>query len=331
MIDKYKAFLSEFKNTISLTEFTIWFADLVFHKFEDGVLYLSTSDFFKQKTITEKYLISLRSIAPLYFRDVKDVSVFCEKNIDKKDIEKTGIVSENIPKDTPNEPSNPSVTKLPTDVKSDINNHSIAVDKGQSKTSNANLIHFGNDLDNFVITVENEYAHRVAKRIIDNPGVYTPLYFYGQVGVGKTHLLQGIGSALQKNYPFFNIQYITNPREFSAEFSCIAHNQEAVTYFRNKYATVDLLLIDDVQFFADKTKTCIELFSIFNHIKSLKKQMVFCSDRTPSELQGIDVRLKSRFSQSVIIEMEPPQFEGRKKNHLLLCYSVFFIVDGRGY
>lgn len=162
--------------------------------------------------------------------------------------------------------------------------------------------------DTFVVGKHNRMAHAAAEAISDNPGSsFNPLFVYGGVGLGKTHLLHAIGNrAIQKG---FNILYCTS-EQFTNELILAIRNQ-STEYFRNKYRQVDILLIDDIQFISGKESTQEEFFHTFNHLHASGKQVILSSDRPPKALPTLEERLRSRFEGGLQTDISKPDFETR--------------------
>ncbi len=167
--------------------------------------------------------------------------------------------------------------------------------------------------DNFVVGKSNEYAEAVARAVAENPGTkYNPVFLWGGVGLGKTHLMHAIGNSLQRNYPEKKIMYVTCD-QFVNEFIESLHdttNANAMKNFRNKYRKLDVLMMDDVQFLANKEGTQEEMFHTFNELYLANKQIILSSDRPPKEIK-IEERLKTRFATGVIADIQPPDLETR--------------------
>jgi len=164
--------------------------------------------------------------------------------------------------------------------------------------------------DNFVVGPFNELAHAAAWAVSKNPGtIYNPLFIYGKVGLGKTHLLQAIGNQVVENLPNKKTRYIPSERFTSEVVSAIRnHNIESL---KRKYRGVDVLILDDVQFLAGKEKTQEEFFHIFNHLYEGNKQIVLSSDRPPKEIPALTERLRSRFEGGMIADISYPDYETR--------------------
>lgn len=167
--------------------------------------------------------------------------------------------------------------------------------------------------ENFVVGKSNEYAEAVARAVADNPGTkYNPVFIWGGVGLGKTHLMHAIGNRLQRNFPDKKIMYITCD-QFTNEFIESLHDNtksDAKKNFREKYRKLDVLMMDDVQFLAGKEGTQEEIFHTFNDLYLADKQIILSSDRPPKEI-NIEERLRTRFAMGVIADIQPPNLETR--------------------
>lgn len=164
--------------------------------------------------------------------------------------------------------------------------------------------------NNFIVAENNELARAACMAVADNlGGIYNPLFIYGGVGLGKTHLLQSIGNAVIKKHPEKRIKYITSER-FTNELVNSIKNQK-IDQFKDYYEQMDLLIIDDIQFLAGREKTQNEFFQIFNALYQINKQIVISSDRPPKAIATLEERLRSRFEGGMITDISRPSLETR--------------------
>lgn len=162
--------------------------------------------------------------------------------------------------------------------------------------------------DTFVSGKSNHFAHAAALQVADNPGSgYNPLFIYGGVGLGKTHLMHSIGNTVLQKNPRARVAYVHSERFVSDMVKAIQH--EKMEQFKLYYRSLDALLIDDIQFFANKERSQEEFFHTFNALLEDKQLIVLTSDRYPKELQGLEERLKSRFGWGLAVGIEPPELE----------------------
>ena len=168
--------------------------------------------------------------------------------------------------------------------------------------------------DNFIVGKSNEFAAAASKAVAQNPGTkYNPLFIYGGVGLGKTHLLNAIGNHIRKTNPKLRCMNISCERFTNELIEALRGNKhtDEMKEFRKRYRSVDVLMIDDIQFMANKSETQQELFHTFNSLYNQNKQIIFTSDRPPKELNGIEQRLISRFEQGLLADIAPPEYETR--------------------
>lgn len=162
--------------------------------------------------------------------------------------------------------------------------------------------------DAFVEGPSNRFAYAACKAVAQSPSkAYNPLYVYGGVGLGKTHLMQSIGHFIRENFPNLRVSYLSAERFMNEMISAIGN--KSTPDFRSRYRMVDVLLLDDVQFLANKTGTQEELFHTFNALHEARKQIVISSDCPPRDLQSIEERLRSRFEWGLIADIQPPELE----------------------
>ena len=162
--------------------------------------------------------------------------------------------------------------------------------------------------EQFVEGKSNQLARAAASQVGENPGKsYNPLFIYGGVGLGKTHLMQAIGNAMRAKDPSANVSYVHSERFVGDMVKGLQHN--TISDFKRSYRSLDALLIDDIQFFAGKERSQEEFFHTFNALLEGQRQIVLTCDRYPKEVNGLEERLKSRFGWGLTVSIEPPELE----------------------
>lgn len=200
----------------------------------------------------------------------------------------------------------------------------------------ASHINKGFTFENFVEGKSNEFAHAAAKQVAEKPGdAYNPLFIYGGVGLGKTHLMHAVGNAVLHQKPQARVLYLHSERFVASMVKALQTN--TMNDFKRFYRDIDVLLIDDIQFFAGKDRSQEEFFHTFNSLLENKKQMILTCDRYPKEVNGLEERLKSRFGWGLTVAVEPPELETRvailmskaEQARIALSHEVAFFIAKR--
>lgn len=199
--------------------------------------------------------------------------------------------------------------------------------------SNVNI---KNTFDNFVEGKSNQLARAAARQVADNPGgAYNPLFLYGGTGLGKTHLLHAVGNGIMARKSSARVVYMHSERFVQDMVKALQNN--VIEEFKRYYRSVDALLIDDIQFFANKERSQEEFFHTFNALLEGNQQIILTSDRYPREINGVEDRLKSRFGWGLTVAIEPPELETRvailmkkaEENMIALPGEVAFFIAKR--
>ncbi len=230
----------------------------------------------------------------------------------------------------------PETTKPSPLAKSEAVSAPVAISKAPEQPFQSNLnLHF--TFENFVEGKSNQLARAASQQVAENPAVaYNPLFLYGGVGLGKTHLLHAIGNEIIRRNPHAKVLYLHSERFVADMVRALQTN--AMNDFKRYYRSVDALLIDDIQFFAGKDRTQEEFFHTFNTLlESQQQQVILTCDRYPKEINGVEERLKSRFGWGLTVAVEPPELETRvailmskaEQTRIDLPYEVAFFVAKR--
>ena len=313
--DYWPLVLENLRASVKDSAFKAWFSRVDFVKTTNmgRKITLSVPNTFSKKYIEQKYKAGLLESVNKYYPQVIHVDLVVDKEAEAADAKKSEVLAQELAIEEEPAPvkKQTKAQKRKSTFQSMAQAESVGSDVGSYlPKKNINNLNPRYTFDNFVVTANNEFAYNVAKAVIDEPGkAYNPVFLHGGVGLGKTHLIQAIGQRLLEKNPSFNIKY-TPMETFVSQFM-IAVRKGQMPQFKNYYRSIDLLLIDDVQFVAGKQSTQNEFFHTFNSLSQESKQIILTSDRHPSELEGITDRLTSRFNSGVTVDIAKPDLEAR--------------------
>ncbi|MFH1899900.1 MAG: chromosomal replication initiator protein DnaA [Patescibacteria group bacterium] len=277
--------LVEIELSISRANFATWFKNTSIGREEMGTIYLNVPNTFVKEWLSSKYHMAiLRAISTIY-------------------------------------PSTRNIEYIISPVSADMLKSQVFSKKelmGNEEQLGFNDFYIDKEanlnpkytFDSFIVGSFNEVAHAAALGVTKNPGAfYNPLFIYGGVGLGKTHLLQAIGNKIKEQDSEAKVFYLTSEK-FATDFISAVQNK-TVYDFKEKYRKYNLLIIDDIQFFSDKLKIQEEFFHIFNTLYERNNQLIFSSDRSPKQIIGLEERLRSRFEGGMMVDVSKPELEAR--------------------
>lgn len=273
----WQSFLAQIQLSISQANFFTWFKETKILSFENGKVLVAVPNSFVKEWLSQKYhnliLKILRSLEPSI------------KSIDYQ------------------------VTKFPEKITQErkVSNQLSFFSQGIDEKTNLNRKY---SFSNFVVGSFNELAFAAAQAIIENPGqIYNPLFVYGGVGLGKTHLLQASGNEILKRHPHLTVKYFQTGKLVSEIINAIKNRK--IEEFKTSFQPIDVLILDDAQFLSGKEKTQEEFFYIFNSLYERNRQIIISSDRPPKAIPALTERLRSRFEGGMIADISWPDFETR--------------------
>lgn len=267
------------KEEVTQIAYETWFGPMLITEMTDSKIVLKASSPYAREMLETRYADLVLNTFKFITNKDWTISVFADE--DGKNGENGGVIVSN---------------------NQDLQDPDIEI---SNKTLNPKYT-----FDTFVVGNNNRFAHAAAIAVGDKPGEsYNPLFLYGGVGLGKTHLMQAIGNRILQNNRSAKILYVTSEKFTNQLINAIKDNKNEV--FRNKYRTIDVLLIDDIQFIAGKERVQEEFFHTFNALYEDKKQIIISSDKPPREIQFLEDRLKSRFEWGLLADISCPDYETR--------------------
>ncbi len=282
----WKSVLGELEISLSKANFTTWFKNTQIVSIEDDVVVVGVPNVFTKEWLEKKYHPQILEALAHSLPSAKTIEyrVGSLKTLEKEVTQKEAI------------------KKIEEEVHENEELEDVRVSTGDMNPKYT--------LDTFVVGNSNKLAFAACQSVAENPGTkYNPLFIYGGVGLGKTHLMQAVGNAIHKKSPDKKVVYVTSEK-FTNDFVAGITNRKTDA-FKDKYRKVDVLLVDDIQFLAGKETTQEEFFHTFNALQQANKQIILASDRPPKAIPTLEERLRSRFEWGLIVDIQPPDLETR--------------------
>jgi chromosomal replication initiator protein len=276
----WQAVLAQVQLTISPANFTTWFKNTSIVSIKDGEAIVSTPNSFVKEWLEQKYNKQIFKTLRGLNEEIKNIQFLIQKTETKAPRREFFM---------------PEISQL---------------EFPEFKTDKETNLNPRYTFENFIIGSFNELPSAAGLAVSKSPGaIYNPLFIYGGVGLGKTHLLQAIGNEVIKNFPKKKVKYVSSEK-FTSEIVTSIRNHE-IENLKNKYRQTDVLIIDDIQFLAGKEKTQEEFFHIFNALYDKNKQIILSSDSPPKAIPSLAERLRSRFEGGMIADISLPELETR--------------------
>lgn len=289
----WQSVLGEIETTVSHAVFTTWFKSTELLENTGDTVVIGVPNVFTQSQLERKYNDQIKTI-------------LAKNGAQPKSIKYTVAMSGK--KTRVNRETTPTTSLSPATSADELVSHPSDQRLTTSATG-SNGLNPRYTFDNFIVGSSNDLAYTASQAVAANPGVkYNPLYLYGGVGLGKTHLMQAVGNEIIKANPNARITYISS-ETFVNEF--MDHIRFKKKGFSEKYRNVDVLIVDDMQFIAGKEKTQEEFFHTFNELHQNNKQIIISSDKPPKSIPTLTERLRSRFEMGMTIDVQMPDFETR--------------------
>lgn len=294
--------LQQLQEELSATEFSMWVRPLQ-AELNDNTLTLFAPNRFVLDWVRDKYLHHINRLLQEHCgHDIPNLRF----EVGSRPVETPKPLPTRSPADVAAESSAPAQLSRRQPVHKTWEDEEEAMASIHHR-SNVNPKH---KFNNFVEGKSNQLGLAAARQVSDNPGsAYNPLFLYGGTGLGKTHLLHAVGNAIVDNNPNAKVVYMHSERFVQDMVKALQNN--AIEQFKRYYRSVDALLIDDIQFFANKERSQEEFFHTFNALLEGNQQIILTSDRYPKEINGVEDRLKSRFGWGLTVAIEPPELETR--------------------
>lgn len=289
----WQSVLGEIELSVSHATFTTWFKNTELVDQNESGIVISVPNIFAKKQFEVKFNDQIRGVLEKNGVKPKHITYTITTTGKKTRVNRETTVNPNNP---------PTADSL------------ISAPVTSTYTQNAPMVAVGGlnpryTFDNFIVGSSNDLAYTASQAVAENPGIkYNPIYLYGGVGLGKTHLMQAIGNEIMRTQPGTRVLYISSETFVSEFLDYVRFKKKG---FADKYRNIDVLIVDDMQFIAGKEKTQEEFFHTFNYLHQNNKQIIISSDKPPKSIPTLTERLRSRFEMGMAIDVQMPDFETR--------------------
>ncbi len=305
----WRACSAQLELELTQQQFSAWIAPLVPLDFEAGKLRIAAPNRFKLDWVKAQYASRISALACKHFNATIEVQ-FVLAPSGKKSPLAAAANGARAAQDDGTAPATDASSNPAEPVPDLATSNDAELDLPNSPRREQSKINTELTFDSFVTGKANQLARAAAIQVANNPGVsYNPLFFYGGVGLGKTHLIHAIGNQVLQDQPNARIRYI-HAEQYVRDV-VTAYQRKGFDDFKHYYHSLDMLLIDDIQYFNGKSRTQEEFFYAFEALIAAKKQIIITSDTYPKEITGMDDRLISRFDSGLTVAIEPPELEMR--------------------
>lgn len=286
----WQSVLGEIELSVSAGNFQTWFKDTQLVEEKDGRVVIEVKNIFVKKQLEAKFNDRIKAVLEKNGVHPTHITYTVQASGKKTHINRETTLSQSSAESLLSGPS--SSSSIPA--------------RSHQPTGNLNPRY---TFDNFIVGSSNDLAYSASQAVASNPGTkYNPLYLYGGVGLGKTHLMQAIGNEIMRERPDARVVYVTTETFVNEFLDYVRYKKKG---FSDKYRNVDVLIVDDMQFITGKEKTQEEFFHTFNHLHQNNKQIIICSDKPPRSIPTLTERLRSRFEMGMTIDIQMPDFETR--------------------
>lgn len=309
----WQATLGELEIMLSKANFTTWFKNTSITNYSDNKVIISVPNIFTKEYLSKKYhqtiLKAIKNITQN--TNLKEIEYKIDSSTQNKNNFSYYNKSINNNEKEETKQLEPNINNQKNDISLIISKK--AEDLNLQTPKNTGKLNSKYTFNTFIVGRNNELAHAAALAVIKNPGnTYNPLFIYGGVGLGKTHLMHAVGNFILETNPEAKVYYTTCENFTNDYMNAVRNasiNPKSLEDFNSKYRTLDIFMIDDIQFLSGKERTEEAFFNIFNELQQNNKQIIISSDRTPKAIPGIEQRLTSRFEWGMQADIQPPDFE----------------------